>query len=47
MVPLSPKDYRAKKEKALNQVRESAGLEPRQIYDREQDICQLQAAAGI
>jgi len=47
MVPLSPKDYRAKKEKSLNQIRESAGLEPRQIYDREQDICQLQAAAGI
>jgi hypothetical protein len=47
MVPLSPKEYRRRKESDLNEIREAAGLSPRQIFDREKDIQQLQSAAGI
>jgi len=46
-VPLSPKEYRLRKEKDLNTIREAAGIHPRQIFDREKDIQQLQSAAGI
>lgn len=46
-VPLSPKEYRAKKEKDLNEMRVASGIAPKQIYERERDIRQLQAAAGI
>jgi hypothetical protein len=44
---LSPKDYRKQKEKDLNEMRVAAGVPPKQIYERERDIRQLQAAAGI
>jgi len=47
LVPLSPKDYRKQKEKDLNEMRVAAGVAPKQIYERERDIRQLQAAAGI
>ncbi len=47
LVPLSPKDYRKQKEKDLNEMRVAAGVPPKQIYERERDIRQLQAAAGI
>jgi len=47
LVPLSPKEYRARKEKDLNEMRVAAGVNPKQIYERERDIRQLQAAAGI
>ncbi len=47
LVPLSPKEYRRRKEQDLNEVRTAAGLEPRQVFEREQDIRQLQSAAGI
>ena len=47
MVPRSPKEYREVKEKALNEVRVAAGIDPVQIYERELDIRQLQAASGI
>ena len=47
VVPLSPKEYRERRERDLNAVRESAGLPPKQIYDREPDILSLQTAAGI
>jgi hypothetical protein len=47
LVPRSPKEYREKKEQALNEVRAQAGLEPRQIYERTPEIRQLQDAAGI
>ena len=47
LVPLSPKDYRARKEKDLNEMRISAGIEPQQIYERTREIQQLQSAAGI
>jgi len=47
MVPLSPKEYRARKEQGLNEMRTAAGLEPVQIFERDRDIRQLQSAAGI
>lgn len=47
LVPLSPQEYRKRKEKNLNEVRVAAGIPPRQIYQREQDIRSLQNAAGI
>jgi hypothetical protein len=45
-VPLSPKQYRKQIEGDLNEVRTAAGIDVKQIYEREQDIRQLQAAAG-
>ena len=47
LVPLSPKEYRARKEQGLNEMRTAAGLEPVQVFERDQDIRQLQSAAGI
>ena len=47
LVPLNPNDYRLRKEKDLNTVREAAGLPVRQIFDRTPDILILQSAAGI
>jgi hypothetical protein len=47
MVPLSPKEYRKKKESDLNEMRAAAGLDPKAVFEREQDIRQLQSAAGI
>jgi hypothetical protein len=47
MVPLSPKEYRARKEKDLNEMRVAAGVEPVAVFERERDIRQLQSAAGI
>lgn len=47
LVPLSPKEYRARKEKDLNEVRVAAGVDPKQIFERDTDIRQLQSAAGI
>jgi hypothetical protein len=46
-VPLSPKQYRKETESGLNEMRAAAGIDPKQIYKRERDIQQLQAAAGI
>ncbi len=45
-VPLSPKQYRKEIDGDLNEVRTAAGIDPKQIYERERDIRQLQAAAG-
>lgn len=47
LVPLSPKEYRRRKEKDLNEIRAAAGLEQHAIYERDRDIRQLQSAAGI
>lgn len=47
LVPLSPKDYRAERESDLNAIREAAGLDTVQIYERDRDIRSLQSAAGI
>jgi hypothetical protein len=46
-VPLTPKDYRQKKEKNLNEMRISAGIDTKPIYDRDPEIRSLQSAAGI
>jgi hypothetical protein len=47
MIPLSPKEYRARKETGLNEMRAAAGLDPVPVYERDRDIRQLQSAAGI
>ena len=46
-VPLSPKEYRKQHDGDLNEMRAAAGIDTKQIYERERDIRQLQAAAGI
>jgi hypothetical protein len=46
IIPLSPKAYRATHESDLNGMRSAAGIDEKQIYEREADIRQLQAAAG-
>lgn len=47
LVPLSPKEYRKQKESDLNEMRAAAGIDAVQVFERERDIRQLQAAAGI
>ena len=47
LVPLSPKDYRARKESGLNEMRAAAGLDTVPVYERDRDIQLLQSAAGI
>ena len=47
VVPLSPKEYRERKEQDLNEMRAAAGIEPVQIYERDRDIRAMQSAAGI
>jgi hypothetical protein len=47
MVPLSPKEYKKRVEKDLNEWRVAAGIPPRDIFEREHDIRKLQSAAGI
>jgi hypothetical protein len=47
LVPLSPKEYRLRKEQDLNEMRTAAGIAPKQVFEREKDIRQLQSAAGI
>jgi hypothetical protein len=48
IVPLSPKEYRARRETDLNEVRIAAGLPTHRIYDqRDADLRKLQSAAGF
>ena len=47
LVPLSPKEYRARRESGLNEMRSAAGLDTVPVYERDRDILQLQSAAGI
>ena len=47
LVPLSPKAYREQKETDLNEMRVAAGIQPKKIYEVDQELRQLQAAAGI
>ena len=47
MVPTTPDAYRSKTDESLNDLREAAGLQPKQIYTRKEDIRAIQAAAGI
>ena len=47
LVPLSPKEYRARKELDLNEMRAAAGLDTVPVFERDRQIRQLQSAAGI
>ena len=47
MVPLSPRDYRERQEKNLNEMRTAAGLPVRHVYKTARDLVSLQNAAGI
>jgi len=47
MVPLSPKEYRARRESDLNEMRAAAGIDTVPVFERDRDIRQLQSAAGI
>ena len=47
VVPLSPKEYRAKFETEMNEMRVAAGLETKQIYERDNLMKSIQSAAGI
>jgi len=46
-VPLSPRAYRERKEKDLNEMRTAAGLETVSLLEPTPEIRQLQSAAGI
>jgi hypothetical protein len=46
-VAQSPLEYRERKEKDLNRVREAAGLDTVPLYDRDSDIEKIQQQAGI
>jgi len=47
-VPLSPRAYRERYEQELNEVRISAGIQPKAIYEKsDADIRAIQAAAGL
>ena len=47
LVPLSPRDYRMRKEEDLNPLRAAAGLEPKTSGETAPDLQSLQSAAGI
>jgi hypothetical protein len=47
LVPLSPKEYRARKEKSLNEMRAAAGLDPVPVYKPDRILRSLQSVAGI
>ena len=47
LVPRSPKEYRERQQRDLNEIRSAAGIPTRQIYERSRDIQKLQSAAGI
>jgi hypothetical protein len=47
LVPLSPREYREKENRELNEVRKAAGLETKSIYEVDGELRALQAAAGI
>lgn len=46
-VPLSPREYRARREKDLNEMRTVAGLDTRSLFEPTPEMRQLQSAAGI
>ena len=46
-VPLSPKEYRERTERDLNEMRVAAGLNVKTTYDRDLAIQSIQSAAGI
>jgi hypothetical protein len=47
MVPLSPKEYRVRRENDLNEMRTAAGIDTVPVFERDRDMRQLQSAAGI
>lgn len=47
VVPLSPKEYRERKERDLNEWRTAAGLQTKPTYERDAAIQTIQSAAGI
>lgn len=47
LVPLSPKQYRERKEESLNEMRAAAGLDVKTQKVVDKDLKQLQSAAGI
>ena len=47
LVPLSPKEYRARRERELNEMRAAAGLDTVQIHKPDRILRGLQSAAGI
>jgi hypothetical protein len=47
LVPLSPHEYRERKEQDLNEMRAAAGIDVKPVFEVDQDLRQLQAAAGI
>jgi len=46
-VPLTPRDYRKKQDGDLNEMRQAAGIDTHDIYDRDRLTRSLQSAAGI
>lgn len=47
VVPLSPKEYRRRKEKDLNEMRSAAGIAAKPLFEPDRNLRQLQSAAGI
>ena len=47
MVPLTPKSYRDRYEKELNEVRIAAGLQTKKIYETDAEILAIQRQAGL
>lgn len=47
LVPLSPREYRERENRDLNEVRIAAGLDAKSIYEVDQTLKALQSAAGI
>ena len=47
LVPLSPREYRRRNEKDLNEMRAAAGMDVKPVFEVDRDLRQLQSAAGI
>ena len=47
IVPTSPKEYRKRYESEMNEWRVAAGLQTKQIYERDDTMKSIQSAAGI
>ena len=47
LVPLSPRAYRSRKEKRLNEIRTAAGVETVATYEADAAIKKIQSAAGF
>jgi len=48
VVPLTPRAYRERYEKDLNEMRSQAGLPTKRVYDEsDRDLQAIQSAAGI